>query len=97
MADLISLVHALRRPRLLLQAARHGLSDYNRNRSLKRLTRSASLPNPKGAIASLLSVEATLEAARQKGDASYNVSRHVEVLIALIAEAGLMAKPRLRV
>ena len=39
MTDLISLVHALRRPSLLIRAARFGLADYNRNRALKRLTR----------------------------------------------------------
>jgi len=93
MTDLISLVHALRRPRLLIRAARFGLSDYNRDRSLKRLTRAATLPSPRGAVSSLLTAEANLEDARKTGDASYSVSRHVEVLIALIAEARLMTRP----
>ena len=96
MADLISLVETLRRPRLLLQAARHGLAEYNRDRVLKRLTRGAALPSPKGAVSSLLSVEASLENARRTGDASYNVSRHVEVLIALLAETSLLSRPKLR-
>ncbi len=95
MTDLISLVNALRRPRLLLRAAAHGLADYNRERMLKRLTRKPSVPGPKTAVLSLLSVEETLETARVSGDASYNVSRHVEVLIALLAEARLLAKPRM--
>ncbi|MDJ0629078.1 MAG: DUF6477 family protein [Rhodobacter sp.] len=96
MADPISLVQTLRRPRLLLQAARHGLSGYNRDRTLKRLVRGPALPGPKGAVSTLLTVEATLEDARKMGDASYNVSRHVEVLIALLAETTLLAKPKLR-
>ena len=96
MTDLISFVHALRRPSLLIRAARLGISDYNRDRVLKRLTRSTSVPGPKGAITSLLTVEATLESARQAGDAAYSVSRHVEVMIALLAEARLLAQPKLR-
>ncbi|MCG6904204.1 MAG: DUF6477 family protein [Rhodobacter sp.] len=96
MSDLITFVQGLRRPSLLLGAARHGLADYNRDRVLKRLTRSASVPSPKGAVSSLLGVEATLESARRSGDASYNVSRHVEVMIALLAEARLLAQPKLR-
>lgn len=96
MNDLINLVHALRRPQLLIRAARHGLCDYNRGRALKRLTRMPTLPSPRGAVQSLLGVESDLEDARQNGDASYNVSRHVEVLIALIAEARLLTRPRLQ-
>lgn len=96
MSDLISFVHTLRRPRLLIRAARLGMADYNRDRVLRRLTRSASVPSPTGAVTSLLTVEATLESARQAGDATYNVSRHVEVMIALLAEARLLAQPKLR-
>ncbi len=93
MTDLISLVHTLRRPRLLLRAAAHGMGDYNRDRTLKRLTKGAAAGCPKGAVRSLLSVEATLEDARRSGDASYNVSRHVEVMIALLAEVRLLVRP----
>lgn len=94
MSDLITLVNALRRPRLLIRAARFGLSDYNRDSSLKRLARTPTLPSPKGAVNSLLGVEAELEDARTKGEASYSVARHIEVLIALIAEARLLSRPQ---
>lgn len=93
MSDLIALVHALRRPRLLIRAARFGLQDYNRTRVLKRLTRSAQMPSPRGAVNSLLKAEAELEDARCTGLASYSVARHIEVLIALIAEARMLARP----
>jgi hypothetical protein len=94
MTDLISLVHALRRPALLIRAAAHGLSDYNRARTLKRLTPGQGLPGPRGAVASLLSVEANLEQARRNRETDYSVSRHVEVMIALLAEARLLAQPQ---
>lgn len=96
MSDLINFVHALRRPRLLIRAASHGLKDYNRERVLRRLTPSPALPSSRKAVSSLLTVEETLETARVNGDASYNVSRHVEVMIALLAEARLLAKPKMQ-
>ncbi|MCP3972307.1 MAG: hypothetical protein GY717_18685 [Rhodobacteraceae bacterium] len=96
MSDLINFVNALSRPRLLVRAAKLGLADYNRARVLKRLTKSAVLPSPRAAVSKLLSAEESLENARQTGEASYTPSRHVEVLIALLAEARLLAGPGLR-
>lgn len=93
MTDLVDLVNTLRRPQLLIRAAAHGLSEYNRGRALKRLTKGQGLPSPRGAVASLLPVEAALEDARRTGDASYSVARHVEVMIALLAEARLLTQP----
>jgi len=87
MTELTQLVNALRRPRLLLQAVRHGLADYQRERVLRRVLGGTSLPTPRRAVASLLLAEEVLEAARTARDASYSVARHVEVLIALVAEA----------
>ena len=94
MSDLTTFVNSLSRPRLLLRAARHGLTDYNRSRVLKRLMRTQSLPSPTGAVTSLLTVEASLESARREGDAAYSVARHVEVMIALLAETRLLAGPK---
>lgn len=87
MSDLIQLVNALRRPRLLLQAVRHGLTEYHRDRLLRRLLGGTTLPGPRRAVAALLLSEEHLETARRAGDASYNPARHVEVLVALISEA----------
>ena len=94
MSDLTTFVNSLSRPRLLLRAARHGLADYNRSRVLKRLMRTQNLPSPTGAVTSLLRVEASLENARRDGDAAYSVTRHVEVMIALLAETRLLAGPK---
>jgi hypothetical protein len=41
----------------------------------------------------LLSEEENLEAIRLSGAASYSVSRHIEVLIALISEVRLLPRP----
>lgn len=81
------LLAEIRRPRLLIRAARFGVDDYERSRDLKRILRSETTPAPGRAIARLVEMEAGQEAARQAGDASYSISTHLEILIALMAEA----------
>ena len=91
MTDITKLLGALRRPRLLIRAAKFGIADYNRNRDLKRLIHEPAVPSPTRAVNRLMIEEARLEETRQAGDLSYSVSRHVEILIALMAEARLLA------
>lgn len=93
MTDVTALLATLRRPRLLIRAARFGLADYNRDRDLKRLMRLPATPHPRAAVDRLISAEAELEACRRSGGAAYSPARHVEVLIALMAEARLLPRP----
>lgn len=90
MTDLFQLVSDLRRPQLLVRAARAGLIDYNRKRDLKRLMRLSEAPSPDRAVTALLAEEERLEDIRRKGDATYSFARHIEVLIAMMAEARLL-------
>lgn len=90
MTDLFHLVSELRRPELLVRAARAGLIDYNRKRDLKRLMCTAEAPSPDRAVAALLAEEERLDDIRRKGDATYSFARHIEVLIAMMAEARLL-------
>ncbi|MBZ4023045.1 hypothetical protein CKO11_11295 [Rhodobacter sp. TJ_12] len=83
----------LRRPKLLIRAARCGLHDYDRRRALKRLLATAVPPAPDAAVQALLASESKLEEARRKGTAAYSFPRHVEVLIALMAEVRLSTPP----
>lgn len=92
MTDLLSVVSELRRPKLLIRAARAGLCDYNRNRDLKRLMRTASAPSPDRAVTALIAEEEQLEDTRRAGDASYNLTRHIEILIAMMAEVRLLPR-----
>ena len=92
MNDLTTRLDALRRPRLLIRAARAGQMEYNRNRDLKRLMRADAPPAPARALARLMDLEAELEETRQAGDAAYSLGRHVEILIALMAEARLLRR-----
>jgi hypothetical protein len=90
MSDFRMILANLRRPRLLMRAARFGLGDYRRDRDLRRLVRCGL--SPEDTVPSLMSVEAELEETRLAGDLSYSVARHIEVLIALLAEAQLLRR-----
>lgn len=90
MSDFRTLLSNLRRPRLLMHAARFGLGDYRRERDLRRLVRCGM--SPEETVPSLMSVEEELEATRLAGAASYSPARHIEVLIALLAEASLLRR-----
>jgi hypothetical protein len=90
MTDLLSLLKSLQRPRLLIRAARFGVSDYNRSRDLRRLLRISVPPSPGQAIVKLMSEECQLEDRRKTGDANYSITRHVSVLIAMMGEVRLL-------
>ncbi|MGG7646345.1 DUF6477 family protein [Rhodovulum sp. YNF3179] len=93
MSDFFAALHSLRRPKLLIRAARLGLEDYVRDRDLARITRSDAPPPPGRALDRLMVEEDLLEQTRRAGDAGYSVTRHVELLIALMAEARLLPRP----
>jgi Family of unknown function (DUF6477) len=90
MTDLATVLNALRRPKILIRAARCGVVDYRRERDLKRLLRQSRSAAPAQAIGSLLDEEKRLEATRTAGEATYSSQRHVAVLTAILAEARLL-------
>lgn len=87
MCEIQNSLTAIRRPKLLLRAASLGLADYHRSRWLKRLAPGETAPER--VLPLLLQSEEALEATRQRGDACYSVARHLEVMIAVLAEARL--------
>ncbi len=94
--DVLETLHSLRRPRLLIRAARAGVEDYRRDRDLRRLVQVAGLPCPVRALELLLAEEARLNHARKTGDACYSVARHVSVMIAVLGEARMLPRPVIR-
>ncbi|WP_376873112.1 DUF6477 family protein [Albirhodobacter sp. R86504] len=90
MTDIHSLLAELKRPRLLVRAARLGIAQYNRKRDLRRLLRGTDAPGPEAALARLIDEEAQLEEVRQSGETTYSLNRHIEILIAILAEARLL-------
>lgn len=98
--SIVSLLDTLARasrPRLLLRAARMGTMEYRREDDLRRVLRLPATPAPGPAtVRTLIAMEAELEMLRirpchETGD-TWRATRHVEVLIALMAEARLMAE-----
>ena len=90
MSDLSTILANLRRPRLLIRAARHGIQDYRRDRDLRRLINASTPPSPETALTRLFDAEEQAEQTRRNGDAGYSIGRHVELLIAMMAEARLL-------
>ncbi len=87
MTDISKLLNAIRRPRILIRAARAGLTEYRRERDLRRLLRNAKDRAGGKTLDSLLAEESRLETNRTTGEATYSIQRHVAILTALIAEA----------
>lgn len=90
MSDQIEQMANLRRPKLLIRAARFGQRDYNRSRDLRRLLAAPEAPHPEEALRVLMEAEEQLEDARRQGSAAYSFLRHIEVLIAMMAEARML-------
>ncbi|WP_116597598.1 DUF6477 family protein [Primorskyibacter marinus] len=90
MQDILSLLHALKRPRLLIRAARIGAQDYQRTAHLPRLLGYGALPRTGPALMRLMEIEAELNARREANDAGYSIARHVELLVAMMGEASVL-------
>ncbi len=91
MTDPQHVLSSLRRPRLLVRAARLGLPEYNRVRSLRRLLPGEPVRRPGQAFERLIEAEAAIDHLRRQGSAAYSVARHIEFLVALIEESRLAA------
>lgn len=90
MNDVLAMVQSLRRPRLLIRAARIGAEEYRRHPHLRRHLGPGALPRSGPALLELLEIEADLDAQRKRRDAGYSAPRHVDVLIAMMGEARLL-------
>ncbi len=90
MIDILNRLDRLRRPRLLIRAARIGAEDYRRDIHLPRLLGHGGLPRHIKALSHLMEIEAALDANRRAQEANYSMIQHVEVMIAVIAEARIL-------
>lgn len=87
MTTLTSKLTELRRPRLLIRAARYGVAEYDRTSSLHRLIDAEHRQDENTILTALLSAEAESEKQRRDGHATYSVTRHIDLLVALMGEA----------
>jgi hypothetical protein len=90
MTDILLRLDGLRRPHLLIRAARIGAEEYRRDIHLPRLLGRGALPRTLAALEQLMELEAAQDAARLRDEAGYSVMRHVEMMIAVIGEARIL-------
>ena len=89
MNDPMQRLEQLSRPKLLVRAARIGVTTLNRKSAMRRLMPGEATPPPGQAFDVLLQREEAMDFARREGGAAYSAARHVELLSALIHEARL--------
>lgn len=95
MQDIITRLGNIHRPAILVRAANIGKDGYRRGPILRRILGRTALPRSAVALFQLIEIEADLNTRRKKTDAGYNLVRHIEVMIAIVAEAELLrATPR---
>ena len=99
MQDILTRISQIQRPRLLSRAAKIGAEDYRRELHLPRLLKQPILPRSAEALIKLSEIEADLNDKRVAGEQDYHLRRHVEVLIAIVAETTRLreSKDRFRV
>ncbi len=90
MQDLLTQLTTLRRPRLLIRAARIGAQSYRRDTRLPRLLGYGVSMRNGPALLALMALEAEMNDKRKSGDASYSVAAHVDILTAVMGEAQLL-------
>lgn len=90
MKDILTILGGLRRPRLLIRAARAGICDYRRDLHLKRHLGPEILPKNGAALMQLIALEAEIDQQRRCGAAAYSLIKHVDILIAMLGEARLL-------
>lgn len=90
MQDVLTTLRQLHRPNLLMRAARIGANDYRRAAQLPRLLGYGQTSGPAAAILKLLEIEDDLNTQRKTGESAYSVTRHIEVMIAIVGEARIL-------
>lgn len=81
-----SQLESLKRPKILVRAAKIGLKTYRRTQDLSRFLGYKTLPQEGQALDQITALEADMERCRKDGDASYSIKRHIALLTALIDE-----------
>ncbi|PSL17360.1 DUF6477 family protein [Shimia abyssi] len=96
MQDILTIMNTLRRPRLLIRAARAGVAEYQREQHLKRHLGYGPLPRTGAALMRLIEMESELNRQRRTSDAAYSLVKHVDILIAMMGEARILRATQAR-
>ena len=87
MQDALTILHKLRRPKMLMRAAQIGVAEYKRVAFLPHLLGYGRMPKQSEAILKLIEIEKNLKALRKAGESADNLLRHIDVMIAIVGEA----------
>jgi hypothetical protein len=90
MQDLMTQIATLRRPRLLIRAARIGAQSYRREARLPRLLGYGVSLRLGPTVVRLMALEAEMNEKRENGDAGYSIAAHVDLLTAIMGEYQLL-------
>ena len=90
MNDLLTKLDTLKRPRLLIRAARIGIDEYRRDVHLRRHLGHGPLPRSGAALARLVELESGVNQQRRERQAGYSSVQHVDLLIAMMGEARIV-------
>lgn len=96
MLDVLGMVAALERPKMLVQTARFGFDDYRRDFHLPRILNVATPPRCGEALIKLLELEADVNDMRKASHAEYSLTGHIDILIAIMGEAALLRASKRR-
>jgi hypothetical protein len=94
MKDVFSKLCDVRRPELLIRAARIGAQGYRRNTHLTRLIGTVPPLPSSAALVLLMDLEAAINSCRTEERAGYSPARHVDILIAMMGEARALQQER---
>ncbi len=89
MTDILGQLTNLQRPSLLVRAARIAATHYRREHHLRSILGSSHLPRHAVALLRLTEIESEMNARREIRNANYSVTRHIDVLTAIVVEARL--------
>ena len=87
MQDALTILHKLRRPKMLMRATQIGVAEYKRVAHLPRLLGYGRMPKQSEAILKLIEIEKNLKALRKAGESADNLLRHIDEMIAIVGEA----------
>ena len=90
MQDVQAQVIGLKRPHLLVRAARFGVDEYVRDAHLRRCLQVETVPTPRRALVRLLDIEKQLNSERHTKSGAYSIARHIDILVAIMGEATML-------
>ena len=89
MTEITATLSNMKRPGLLIRAARIALENFRRDTMLGRILGEESDLTPSNCLGLLMELENGMNEQRKTGDAAYSIARHISVLTALLHEVNL--------